>query len=226
MKNYIYLSIIALFFSACIGDDIINDRVAETLKITAQASTIAVGETFQFKARFTNNIGQVEDERVIWTSSNPTILSINSDGLAIALSQGNALIKAEAALEDGNTLSEEMAVEVSMETTIIETPTGRAGKIETTSFYDLEGDFTLEEAGDKLLLNFGDNYKASSSLPGLYVYLTNNPNSVNDALEVAKVEVFQGAHFYEIPDVKLSDFDYVLYYCKPFRVKVGDGKIN
>ena len=226
MKNVFYITLLTILFSSCIGDDIIMDRVDETLRITTQATSIAAGETFQFEARFTNNIGNVEEGSVIWRSSDEAILAITEDGLATAITRGNVIVSAEVTLEDGSILKEEMDVEVSMVTVEVETPTSRSGVIATTTFYDLEGDFVLNEINEGVSLEIADNYKASSALPGLYVYLTNNPNSINDALEIGEVTVFEGAHTYEIAGVNLTDYDYVLYFCKPFRVKVGDGKIN
>ena len=226
MKNIFYITLIAVLFNACIGDDIIMDRVDETLRITTQATSIAAGETFQFEARFTNNIGNTEEGRVVWRSSDESILAITTDGLATAITGGTVVVSAEATLEDGSLLKEEMDVEVSMVTVAVEAPTSRSGVIATTTFYDLEGDFTLNEINGGVSLNIADNYKASDALPGLYIYLTNNPNSTSDALEIGEVTVFEGAHTYEITGVSLTDYDYVLYFCKPFRVKVGDGKIE
>ena len=41
------------------------------------------------------------------------------------------------------------------------------------------------------------------------------------------VQVFDGAHEYALPaGIGLLDYDYLLYYCKPFGVKVGDGAID
>ena len=202
------------------------DRVDETLRITSQATSIAAGETFQFEARFTNNIGNTEEGRVTWSSSDENVLSITSDGLATALAQGNVIITAEAILEDGNVLQEQMEVEVSVVTVEVEAPTSRSGVIRTTTFYDLEGDFEITENDGNLRIEIADNYVASSALPGLYIYLTNNPNSTSGALEIGEVSVFRGAHAYEVEGVELSEYDYLLYFCKPFRVKVGDGKID
>lgn len=226
MKNTVYIILCTLLFSACIGEDIIMDRVDETLRITSQATSIAAGETFQFEARFTNNIGETEEGQVAWRSADETILSIDQDGLATAIAQGKTTVTAEVALEDGATLKEEMEVEVSMITVEVALPTSRSGVIQTTTFYDLEGDFTINTVNDRLVIEIADNYKASDALPGLYVYLTNNPNSISDALEIGEVEVFEGAHTYELENVGLMDYDYILYFCKPFRVKVGDGEIE
>ena len=56
--------------------------------------------------------------------------------------------------------------------------------------------------------------------------MTNNPNTASGAKEIQKVTVFNGAHKYIITNTKINDFNHLLYWCKPFGVKVGDGEIN
>ena len=91
----------------------------------------------------------------------------------------------------------------------------------------LAGDFTLTDDNGDLTLSLAENYVASSNLPGLYVYLSNNPNSSANAYEIGAVTVFNGAHTYDLPDtIGIYDYQYLLYYCKPFSAKVGVGTIN
>ena len=90
----------------------------------------------------------------------------------------------------------------------------------------MTGHFTLSVNDDKLLIDIQDDYRASTALPGLFVYLTNNPNTTVGALEIGAVQVFSGAHSYELENVDINDYNYLLYFCKPFNVKVGDGEIN
>jgi len=100
------------------------------------------------------------------------------------------------------------------------------GQIRTTSGYVLEGNYRYEFNGTQIILSLDDTYRASSSLPGKYLYLTNNPNSPEDGYEVGAVSVFSGAHSYSLPaSIGLMDYKYLLYWCKPFRVKVGDAQI-
>lgn len=104
--------------------------------------------------------------------------------------------------------------------------TMKFGMLETSSSYELKGDFTLTQDGANLLLEFASNYVADQALPGLYVYLSNSSASSANALEIQAVQVFSGAHHYTIPNVNLSDFQYVLYFCKPFNQRVGHGLIS
>lgn len=226
MKSVFILFLTISLLSGCIGDDILFDTVEETVRITARVDTLGVDDTYTFSARFTNNIGSVEERTINWYSSDPSILSIDQSGLAMGITKGIATVTAEVILDDASAVRDSASVVVDAETGSENNLDIRAGKIRTTSSYVLEGDFSLRQEGDKLILSVGDNYKASDRLPGLYLYLTNNANSINNAFEVGKVTVFQGQHLYEISGVGLNDYDYLLYYCKPFSVKVGDGEIS
>ena len=226
MNKFLWFLLLPCFLISCIGDDIVFDTVEEQLRFTMAADSIAVGESFQFEARFTNNIGEVENI-VQWSSSDNTVININQAGLANALAVGRSTITASVTLANNLQLTEIIEVTVGGTTSLSEQVVAtRSGVIRTTSSYKLEGDFSIEEKDGKLLISIGDNYEASTALPGLYVYLTNNPTTTNNALEIGAVEIFEGAHSYELTDVGLNDYDYLLYYCKPFNVKVGDGEIE
>ena len=100
------------------------------------------------------------------------------------------------------------------------------GKIISTSNYHLEGNFRYEHNGEQIILSIDNSYNASTALPGLYIYLGNNPSTVSDAYEIGAVEVFSGAHDYVLPEsIQLMDYKYILYWCKPFNVKVGEAEI-
>ena len=207
----------------CIGDDFIDDAVDPVIQITNKIDTIAFNESFQFEATYLNNVGVPEDVPFEWSSSSPNIISISQNGLATGLEEGSSRISVN--YQDGVVLlKDEITVHVGEETVV--STTERSGSIRTTSSYTLRGDFVLSKDGDGVKLDFSDNYSASSNLPGLYVYLTNNPNSIADAHEIGAVSVFSGAHSYSVDTVGLNDFNYLLYFCKPFNVKVGDGEMN
>ncbi len=212
-------------FTSCIKDDIVPDKVDPILRLTAGADSIGLGETFQFTARYFNNIGTETAAAVQWTSSDTDVLSIDQNGLATALAAGNSVITAAFTTEEGITVSDNTLVGVGAETIIAPVETSKSGQINTTSTYALSGDFTLTAEGDDLVLTFAENYNASTALPGLYVYVTNNPNTTAGATELGKVLTFSGAHSYTIPGAGLDDYSHVLYFCKPFNIKVGDGEI-
>ena len=217
------ISLLSLGFSSCIGDDFIEDQVDPVVRITSSVNSIAVGESFQLEAIFLNNIGIQESVEIFWSSSDPNIISIESTGLATAHEAGIVTITARYINGDVE-IEDAIEVEASSETNV--DPNVASGQIVTTSSYILEGDFEVIPEGNGIRINIADNYRASSSLPGLYLYLTNNANSIAAAREVSMVTIFNGSHSYFIDQVDITDYQYLLYYCKPFNVKVGDGQIN
>lgn len=216
-------------FSACVGEDIVDDYVQPQLRVTNPISEIEAGTNYLFETSFLNNIGMPEDVSPEWSSSNTDLVTVSSTGLATGVAEGSAMITASFTDEFSETVSRSFELAVGASTVVIEEPGFRTGSVATTTFYELEGDFTLSELTDdqegNLLLEFGDDYRADNGLPGLFVYLSNNPNSINGALEISRVNVFSGAHEYIVEDADLLEYRYVLYFCKPFNVKVGDGLI-
>lgn len=104
--------------------------------------------------------------------------------------------------------------------------TSFSGELVSKSNYKLEGGFTLSEESSGLILSFDGDYVASTALPGLYLYLSNNANTTSGAYEVGAVTVFKGAHSYTLDSsIELMDYQYILFWCKPFNVKVGEAKI-
>lgn len=219
-----YLAGLLLFCSACIGDDVIDDRVPAEVRITNGVDTLALGANHTFQATFLNELGLEESRPITWFSGEPDVIAITPDGGATALAVGQSEISAEATLADNSVVRATRLVTVGESTSV--GPTTRAGALRTTSSYLLEGDFAISAPAGGLVIELADNYRASTALPGLYLYLTNNPNSTNGALEIGAVEVFDGAHSYTVPNVGIDQYAYLLYYCKPFNVKVGDGEIN
>lgn len=212
--------------NGCIGDDVVDDFIEPVLRITQSIDTLGVDDSFGFQARFFNNVGQEEMLAVQWICSDETIASIDNNGRATGLQTGEVNVRAEVTYQE-QIYADEQKLVISMETVDVPNITERFGTIATTSSYVLEGDFTLKNDDGVLKLIFEDNYVADQNLPGLYVYLTNNPNTNSGALEIGKVNTFNGAHTYEVPgNPDILEYQYVLYYCKPFSVKVGDGLIG
>jgi hypothetical protein len=241
MKNLLYLAIV-IFLSSCIGDDFINDRVDPEIRITSDIESLEINSTHQFEYIYLNNVGANESVAIDWSSSDPSIVSVDNDGLATALSVGVAIISAEF-IDDENTLitaetsvrventtngedEDEEDEEEEQEEEEEEQPETRQGLIETTTFYTLTGTFTITEEGNGIRIDIEDDYEASTGLPGLYLYLSNNPNSIANAREVERILTFSGAHSFVVEDVGIDDYSHLLYFCKPFNVKVGDGEIQ
>ena len=173
-----------------------------------------------------NNIGQeVSTPELSWESSNETVATIDNTGLLSALTIGETTITVTINNTDNSTQNQFIIrVVEDLNTT---DPIIRTGTIMTTSSYLLQGTFSLAqiENTNNLLLSINEDYMASTSLPGLYLYLTNNPSSIANALNLGPVTIFEGEHSYTIQEAGINDYSYLLYWCEPFSVKVGDGEI-
>ena len=222
----ILLLLLSSLFASCIGEDFINDEVDEVLVINNPVMSIQVGETYQFDATYFNNVGTPEEVAIIWDTSDNSIMNINPDGLAIGITIGTAEVLASFPGDNG-TLSSELSIDITQDSQD-PTPIVRTGNLQTTSGYILEGNFVFEEIleSNSVQLSLDATYRASSNLPGLYLYLTNNPNSINGAYNAGPVPVFEGAHSFNFDDIQINDFQYLLYWCEPFSVKVGEGVIE
>lgn len=228
MKNCTLLAFLALFTWSCIGDDVLEDFVQPELRITNQIDSLTIDSSYRFSVLYFNNIGAQTTITPGWSSSDEAILTIDADGLATARAFGP--VEVTASFDDGTVLTTAMTSLHTAENPIIpvepELQT-RQGTIRTTSSYVLTGGFVVEERAEGgILLKINEDYRASTALPDLFLYLSNNPASIADALVVADVEIFSGAHEYLLPDVGIDDYRYLLYYCRPFNVKVGDGELR
>lgn len=229
MKKTILVLVCCLPLFSCVKTDLINDRVDPKIFISNPLLELKKnGEAHQFEVNYFNYVGkEIENPAVSWSSSDSSVLTITEGGLATGLEFGIATVTATLTTTEENlTITHTDTVRVSSAT--LTESIEFLGTIISTSNYELKGSYALKVHEDNVLrLSLGDDYKASTSLPGLYIYLGNNPNSVADAYEIGPVTVFQGAHFYDLPSsIGVYDYSYILYWCKPFNVKVGEGQIQ
>lgn len=204
------------------SDEFTVNTIGEMMSINNPLNKLMVGETHQYTTTYTDNTGQNGNVSISWSSSNEAIASINQEGFLTATNIGEVTIKASYTNANGEEILDTNTF--SIQGKAVNTKSGTIG---STSSYELTGTFMLSEipGTNNLELKIENNYKASTSLPGLYLYLTNNPNTIANAKKIQKVAVFNGAHNYIIENTSINEFSHLLYWCKPFSVKVGDGEI-
>jgi hypothetical protein len=193
-----------------------------SLEITTLIAEIFEQTRHQIEVNFLN-VSQDPLPELNWSSSDESVLEVDENGVITAVQTGVATITVSALVSD-TLLSAVNSIQVIP--LLMEPPTSYSGTVETKSGYVLEGSFTLSKTEEGLLLALGEDYRATSTLPGLYIYLSNNNNTTAQAYEIGAVNVFSGAHSYLLPSsIELMDYQYILYWCKPFNVKVGEAKI-
>ena len=227
MPRATFFLLFIFLLQGCVEEDVLQDRIDERLLIDNPISALATSSTHQLRVRFFDNVGAEGQLAVEYSSSDTGIARINPSGLIEALSEGQTTIRVSGISPEGVELSDSFVLEINEEGQTPEVQEG-FGTIRTTSSYILEGEFVVRElpATGSLRIEIAEGYRADTNLPGLYVYLSNNPSSIGNALEIGPVEIFSGAHQYTIPNTELNDYAYLLYWCKPFEVKVGDGQIE
>ncbi len=228
ITTFFKLLLFVCVLQSCVENDIINDTVDESLSINNPIEKLTINETYQYTTKYTDNVGATQTPTIIWSSSNQNIISVSNTGLIEAIATGEAIITAKTTSATGKEIKVENKVIATTEIIDNNGPLEKSGTIRTTSSYALNGTFTLKEIPNTndLELSINADYNASTALPGLYLYLTNNPSTNGGAKEIQKVAVFNGAHKYIITDTGINEFKYLLYWCKPFSVKVGEGEIK
>jgi len=216
----IYYFLILFVLSGCIGFDIVEDEVEPVVVVLNPIDSLKIDDQYQLEAMYLNNVGLLETVDINWSTSDKQIISVTSTGLIEAITEGKATIIAEY-----ESASDTLEIYSGTATSVIEM--GRAAELTTVSSYPLSGTVFLEVNDEKTVLSFSDNFKTTSALPGLYVYLSNNINTTAGAFEVGAVTSFSGAQEYEInSSVGINDYSHVLFFCKPFNVAVGNGAFN
>ncbi|NJO03110.1 MAG: hypothetical protein HC880_16800 [Bacteroidia bacterium] len=193
-----------------------------SLSIQATKSALIPGDTTQFIGIFRDSNGQIQNNvSITWTSSNSAVLSINQNGVATALIAGSAEVTASAQ----GTNSNPFMVVVQAEPT---TAASRSGTFQGLNGYRAEGTATLREVlgSNNLSLEFASNFRTSNG-PGLFVYLSNSATSVNGGVELVALKSTSGTQTYEIPNnVSLNSYNFVVIFCRPFRVSFGAAELK
>ncbi|MFT6715446.1 MAG: hypothetical protein ACJA0Q_000073 [Saprospiraceae bacterium] len=226
MRFHLFILVGLIVISSCIKDDFVDDFVEPEIRVTLKVGCLAIDSLFQGVALYLNNVGDKEEVSVVWSSSNVAVALVGeSTGLIKGVGIGSSSIYAKY-INDGIEKMDSFLIDVSATVTGCNVVGEKSGTVATTSSYPLSGSYTLKTQGSDLLLTLGTDYTADNSLPGLYIYLSNNNQSTSGGLEIGPVTVFSGIHSYVIANTGINDFAYILYFCKPFNVKVGDGVIS
>lgn len=209
-----------VLLSGCIGEDIVDlTLVDEKLIINNRLATLAVGDSYLLMADYFNSMGNEEMAMIDWTSSNSDVISITDEGLAEAHMPGVVTISAMfMGIED------HIMVRASDETAQV---TNRTGRFMGANNYSVTGGFNMKEEGGQLILTFESDF-ASSTGPGLFIYLSNSSTGVTGGVEIGAIQSNKGEQVYtlNLDDARLYTCDYIIVWCKPFGVLFGVGEFE
>ncbi|MBL4707106.1 MAG: DM13 domain-containing protein [Flavobacteriales bacterium] len=213
-------SAITAEFNGITSSSVLVTVVADTIsvasvEISSASSSIMLGDTILFSAVVKNINGSVlPGATITWNSSNISVLSVNSNGLATGIAVGSSDVTASS----GNATSSASSVLVNPRVI-----TSRTGNFMGRGNYNVNGSVTMSTLPNgSLKLDFAN--FSSSSGPGLYIYLS---NSVSNGISIEALNSRTGNFTVNLPsNIAITDYNYVLIWCKPFGLTFGSALLN
>lgn len=191
-------------------------EIVESMKI------LTIGQSVTLTATIKNiNDQAISGKTINWQSNNDLVISINSDGVATAKSNGTASV---VAVVDGVSSNPVNIVVGNMI---------KVGMfVRSSGGYEAAGSCKLSTENNMLILKFESDFKTSFAL-GTFVYLSNN-NTNASTVKAAGLELGQitqnGIQSFNItalnPTVKIDDYKYVIILCKPATVIFGYAELK
>lgn len=196
--------------------NVVNDPAeVAVVKVSTSRSVLFPGQKTQMEISIQNLNGQnLEGKTIQWFSENETIATVDPDGLVTAMKFGKTDIHAKVSGIKSNPVTISVAVEQISGTFV---PAGG---------YRAIGMAFINQQDEKLILRLSEDFETSFAL-GTFVYLANSTNGQEiraSGLEIAEIRT-NGPHTFDItakfPDVKITDYKYVIIFCKPAAVTFG-----
>ncbi|MDO3693320.1 Ig-like domain-containing protein [Wenyingzhuangia sp. chi5] len=218
--------------NSCIQEDIVDDAVPEELRIISSVNTLKVGDVVKLQASYFNNVGEKENKNIVWETSNSNVLFIDALTTNItALAEGTATITVKTTGSSGELTDSEIIMVVKDGVVVMPSENTKKGTIAPTASYVAAGDFEISKTTNGIQIILDDNYVADESLPGFALFLTNNPNSLANALQIDAYDDVDGTHYkgaftYILDGVGINDYQYLVQWCRPFSILVGKATIT
>lgn len=196
---------------------VVNDTLSVAEVKIDQANTmtlLAPGESLNLTAS-AYNVKQkaLTGKTITWTSNNESVITVNSTGTINAVSEGIASIVATI---DG-VVSASLKIEVKSNI--------KKGVFSGSGSYTVTGTASLFiNENDDLILEFSNDFSVSSFGVAIYVYMSNQNNSVAGGVEIQQL-LKQGGQSYNITNINseltIDSYDYVIIHCKPYNIPFG-----
>ncbi len=191
-----------------------NSEEVAVVKISTASRVLFPGQKTQMEISIQNLDGnELGGKTIQWFSENDVIASVDQDGLVTGDKFGKVDIHAKVSGVKSNPITITVGVQQ------------LSGTFVPAGGYRAKGmAFLNQENG--LILRLSPDFETSFAL-GTFVYLANSTNGSEiraSGLEIAEIRT-NGAHTFDItakfPDVQITDYKYVIIFCKPAAVTFG-----
>ena len=193
--------------------------VVANVTVSPDTASIEVGAMQQFEAMaMTSDEMEIMDVEFTWSSSDEMVATVDMMGVATGVGAGEVMITATADSVSGS----------AMLTVTEPLPSGRSGTImEITPGYAMRGTVYLEfDSSGDLVLRLGSDFNVSQAA-AIWVILSTSNRVTGNYIELVELKKFAGEQIISVPSgVELDTYDYVLIYCKPFRLIFGAAKLE
>jgi len=225
MKNHIIHCLIPLLFFGCIGTDVIDELMLEPkIVVDNPLLSLKVGDSHQFSAQYFDSTGEISPEEVQWQSSDPTIISITSQGLATAHKDGEVTITV-------STSDASIDILLIAGDNTESASTDKIGTFSGSSGYTAVGTATLKEENGKITLDLSSDFRTSFAL-GTFIYLSNSTSGSDTrsgGLELGEI-TSNGARSFDVTSINaattLDTYQYVIVLCKPASITFGFAELK
>ena len=179
-------------------------------------TSVLVGESIQLTANgFDEDDKELTGLSFTWLSSPESIATVDNSGMVTGNMSGSASIQARVeGVESDNYM-------IMVNTN----SSARMGTFQGRGSYSVSGTVTLTEENGTLTVSFGSNFSSQSG-PELYIYLSNSPSNIAGAIELGPLKSNSGTQSYDAGNTSITDFNYVLVYCRPFNAPFGSAELN
>lgn len=182
-----------------------NNQQLAIILLSPQDVQLTLNQTAPMSASGENLSGAVIPGLIFtWQSSNDALVSVNSSGVVTGKAYGTAQVSASS---------------MGLQSAPVMVQVVRTGSFSGSGS---SGTAMISISNNILRLTTSANFVASTGAPDLRMYLTNNPNSVVGAIEVATLNQRNGAQSWNIsPPTTITQFRYALIWCKQFGGNYG-----
>ncbi len=185
---------------------VIDDtQLATVMLMPADIQELKLNETATITAAGKNNSGTViPGLSFSWQSTNTALAEVNANGVVTGKAYGTTDVKATSM----GIQSAPVMVQVIRKGNFAGSSSGGMGKLKIDN-----GNLKLQTTPD---------FVVQSSPPDLRIYLGNNNNNINGAVEIASLSQKTGAQSWNVPAaVTITQYRYVIVWCKRFGGTYG-----
>jgi len=95
-NKFLLLLLAALALGACVKTEIVSEVLAPKLTVEPASASLAIGQTRQLDATYTDEAGEDQSAQIQWNTTAPGVATVTSGGLVTAVAPGQAWVVAAA----------------------------------------------------------------------------------------------------------------------------------